>query len=88
MAIYTGIFGDTWMGIYQDDVLVYQGHNIDWNDLLKLVEHTVIEYFGRYDCCLNWLDNRGDLPEKLEDVHMPYRGVSIPFHEYLEKTGT
>lgn len=88
MAVYTGICGDDWMGIYRDDELVYQGHNIAWNDLLKLVEQTKVEYFGRYDCCLDWLDKIRWLPERLEDVHMNYRGKPMPFYEYLEKTGT
>lgn len=88
MAVYTGIFGDNWMGIYRDDWLIYQGHNIAWDDLLKLVEYTTVEYFGRYDCCLDWLDEVGHLPEQLKDVRIGYMGQSIPLFEYIEKTGT
>lgn len=88
MAVFTTICGDTWMGIYRDDKLIYQDHNIDWNDLLKLVENERIEYFGRYECSLDWLDSVGHFPNQLGSVIMLYMGQEMPFYEYLEKSGT
>ena len=88
MAVFTTICGDTWMGIYKDDDLIYQDHNIDWDNLLKLVEHEKIEYVGKYECSLQWLDGVGHLPEKLEDVKIGYMGEDLKFYDYLEKSGT
>lgn len=88
MAVYTSICGDTWIGIYKDSNLIYQNHNISYNDLLKLVEHSKVEYFGKYECSLDWLDSVGCMPEKLEDVKIGYMGEDLPFYEYLEKSGT
>lgn len=87
MAVYTGICGDTWIGIYRDDALIYQNHNIAWDTLLKLVNEEKVEYFGRYECCLDWLDSVGHFPNRLRDVRIRYMGDSMPFYEYLEKTG-
>lgn len=88
MAVFTTICGDTWMGIYRDDALIYQDHNIGWDALLKLVSNDKIEYFGRYECSLDWLDSVGHMPEALRDVRISYIGESLPFYEYLEKSGT
>lgn len=88
MAVFTTICGDTWMGIYRDDKLIYQDHNIGWDDLLKLVENERIEYFGRYECSLDWLDSVGHFPNQLSGVIMLHMGQEMPFYEYLEKSGT
>lgn len=84
MAVFTTICGDTWMGVYKDGDLVYQDHNISYDDLLKLVEHEKVEYFGKYECSLEWLDEEGRLPNCLRNVKIAHWGKNLPFYTYLE----
>lgn len=88
MPVYTSICGDTWMGVYCDDALIYQDHNISYHELFKLVQYEKVEYLGKYECSLDWLESVGCMPERLEDVKISYMGEDLPFYEYLEKSGT
>jgi hypothetical protein len=85
MSVITLIDCDTWIGIYADDKLLYEGHSITPNNLLKLLNHTKIEYFGRYEASLDWLETRGNLPRLLEDVKVSYMGKDWHIFEYIEE---
>ncbi len=58
--------GDDWMGVYENNELIYEGHSIDESTLLDLlrIKHEVVY------ADLNWLDSQGRLPIKLEDVEI------------------
>lgn len=60
----TLIYTDDWMGLYIDDNLVYEGHEIEEEVLLK---HLNIDCDALW-ADEEWLNNRGNLPKKLEDV--------------------
>lgn len=84
-TIYTLIDCDDWVGIYADDSLLYEGDPLSAEELLNLVSYTAVEFFGKFECDLEWLDGLGRLPEQLKDVRIGYRGVAIPFYEYIER---
>jgi hypothetical protein len=86
MAVITLIDADTWMGIYANDRLVYENHSISADKLLKLLSHQKIEYFGRFEASLDWLDNRGNLPAHLSDVQISYMGKDWDFYDYIEES--
>lgn len=60
--------GDTWIGIYIDEKCVYEDHSIRPEDLVKLLEHKSIEFGGRHEADLDWLDTIGRFPDNLGDV--------------------
>lgn len=55
---------DDWMGVYIDEKLVYEGHSIAEDKLIKLcnIEHELIW------CDDEWLCDRGNLPKEFKDV--------------------
>lgn len=85
MPVITFIDGDDWIGIYSDDYLVFEDHSIRPDELLKLFNRQEINYFGRFEACLDWLDAESRFPRNLKDVHISYLGESLPFYDYLEK---
>lgn len=85
MSVITLIDADTWIGIYVDDKLVFENHSISPHNLLKLLNYSKIEYFGRFEASLDWLDSRGSLPLLLNDVKVSYMGKDWPIFEYLEE---
>lgn len=84
MAIFTLIDADTWIGIYADDMLIYEGHSISTDHLLQLLNHTKVEYYGRFEASGDWIDAVGNFPRSLCDVQISYYGVDYPFYEYLK----
>jgi hypothetical protein len=59
---------DTWKGIYFNDELVSQGHNLDLWDVLNLLEDEVVECRRYIHADMDWLDSVSHLPNRLEDV--------------------
>lgn len=84
MAVITLIDDGTWIGIYADDLLIYEGHNLSADHLLTLLNHTKVEYFGRFEASGNWLDSVGNFPRSLCEVKISYYGIDYPFYEYLK----
>jgi hypothetical protein len=63
------IDGEDWIGIYIDNKLVYEGHNIPLLSLLDLLRQNGLDIdYEIYGCDQKWLEERGNLPEKFEDV--------------------
>lgn len=61
----TIVQGDDWEGLYVDGKLVEETHQIDWRARwVKLMGAETVE--ADYE----WLENRGTLPENLEDVKL------------------
>ena len=59
---FTFVFGDDWSALYEDGVLVHQGHEIlpfSYSEALGVARLTA-DY--------EWLLERGDFPERLIDV--------------------
>jgi hypothetical protein len=60
--------GDDWEGIYIGDKLITEGHSIDPLDAVKIaLAHGATSADSGY-CDLNWLHDRGDLPQSLAEV--------------------
>lgn len=64
MKTVTIVNADDWMGLYIDGELVYEGHSIEEETLLKYVGVNC-DSFWVDD---NWITERGNLPSRLEDV--------------------
>lgn len=62
----TLVEGSDWQGLYIGDVLFRQGHRISAEDLAAAVGVSLrIAYVED-----EWLQNRGELPSKFEDVKL------------------
>lgn len=60
--------GDDWSGLYIDGKLVHEGHNIDETWMASLLsEHLGIDMTAEW-VDLDWIYDRGRLPESIEDV--------------------
>ena len=76
---------DDYIGIYFDEKLVYhESRYISAADVFKLCENLVIDFRGTWECSLEWIDEVGAMPKKLEDVKVSHMGKEIPIHEYWE----
>ena len=71
----TYVIGEDWEGIYINNVLVNEGHKIRFNDGFEIIcEHiNKVErvdniQFSTYDIDQDWLEDKGSLPEKFEDI--------------------
>jgi hypothetical protein len=62
-ALVTSASGD-WEGLYKNGVLLSEGHSIHIEDLFELLELD----FEQLEAKEDWVEERGDLPEKLEEV--------------------
>jgi hypothetical protein len=67
----TVVSAEEWSGLYVDGKLEYEGHGMPWWVITNVlrghgVSIEVIEPPGSVDRA--WLENRGDLPDKLVDV--------------------
>jgi hypothetical protein len=83
MAVITLIDADNWIGIYANDKLIYENHSIRADELLKLLNYQDINYFGRFEASLDWVDNRSNLPAHLSNVQISYMGKDWDFYEYI-----
>lgn len=56
--------GDDWEGLYIDGVLVFENHTVGAQDVLRAlgIECDWVE------CDREWIDNRGSLPDDLNEV--------------------
>jgi hypothetical protein len=59
---------DSWKGIYFNDKLVSQGHDLDLWDVLNLLEDEVVECREYITPDMEWMDSVGHLPNRLGDV--------------------
>ena len=58
--------GDDWEGIYYEGKLLYQGHSINWYDVLKKLGYaTKLKYIESEE---DWKELGWSLPENIEDV--------------------
>jgi len=55
---------DCWEGLYKDGMLVTQGHRVEVEDLAEAAGLDFEKKFADAD----WAAERGDLPEKLDEV--------------------
>lgn len=69
------VVGEDWEGIYIHNVLAYEGHRIRFKDGFDTVckhinEVESAEYiqFSTYDIDQDWLEDKGSLPEKFENI--------------------
>ena len=60
--------GDSWKGIYFNDKLISQGHDLDLWAVLNLLEDEVVECREYIIPDMDWLDSVGHLPNSLNDV--------------------
>lgn len=58
------IVGDDWEGMYQDGVLVQEGHRLRISDVLRQLN---VPYL-RFSADQEWLESRGSLPRNLNGV--------------------
>jgi hypothetical protein len=59
---------DSWKGLYFNDTLVSQGHDLDLWDVLKLLQDEVVECREYIIPDMEWMDSVGHLPNHLDDV--------------------
>ena len=59
---------DSWKGLYFNDKLVSQGHDLDLWDVLNLLEDEVVECRDYIIPDMEWMDSVGHLPNSLNDV--------------------
>lgn len=69
------VIGDGWEGIYIYNMLVYEAHNIKFEqgfgivcDHINEVESPKHIQFSIYSIDQDWLENEGKLPENFEDI--------------------
>ena len=75
---YVIVNGDDWQGIFVDGKLISEGHSFSSYELLEIVkEHGAVGEFWSLEPDMDWLEDRGGLPDTLRDVklHEPF---SIP----------
>ena len=71
--------GDMWQGMYINGELVHENHRIYLDEFTRFLEEYCkgevigeLEFSHEY-CDYDWLEERGNLPEKYEDVKtVPY----------------
>jgi hypothetical protein len=68
MARVTLVFGNDWQGIYVNGELREEGHSISALNALCAVKAAGAFEVDCVDADNDWLDHRGDLPQRLEDV--------------------
>ena len=56
--------GDDWEGLYVDGELATEGHQLIIEDLADVLGIEIEDKYANID----WLEERGSLPNKLEDV--------------------
>lgn len=63
-------WADDWVGLYIDDILVKEGHEITAWEALEIIKQKEIKHYNMsgFDVDLDWIHDLGNLPEKLEDV--------------------
>lgn len=65
--------GDDWEGLYINGVLVTEGHSISNRELAEAIIERLPRLNISYECKeadIDWLHDRGSLPEKLEKVKL------------------
>jgi hypothetical protein len=68
MAEMTIVQGDDWVGVYVDNKLVSEDHDLDAFEVVGTVfQYNVTECEKKF-ADLDWLADQGSLPELLEDV--------------------
>lgn len=60
----TMVYGMDWEGVYVDGKLAIQDHMLGAVDVLRALGVK----FEECECDADWLDKRGQLPERLRDV--------------------
>lgn len=68
------VHGDDWKGLYINNKLVLEGHNITIMDLFSILSYSykdekikdihVVEYW----CDTDWLEDRGSFPKNFKEV--------------------
>lgn len=68
MTEMTIVMGEDWVGVYVDNKLVSEGHDLDAFEAIETVfQYNVTECEKKY-VDLDWLADQGNFPELLEDV--------------------
>ena len=69
------VVGEDWEGIYINNSLVEEGHRIRFKDGFEVICKHINEIknidsiqFTTYDVNQDWLEDKGGLPEKFEDI--------------------
>ncbi len=66
---YVIINGDDWQGIFVDGYLISEGHSFGSYELLEIVkEHGAVGDFWSLEPDMDWLMDRGGLPDTLREV--------------------
>jgi len=59
--------GDDWEGVYYNGKLLYQGHSIRWDEVLKKLGYNITSNYIEDD---DWENLNWSLSENIEDVEM------------------
>lgn len=59
---------DNWQGLYVNETLVCEYHEILIQDVMLHVLHKSVDTFQVFEANWGWVDERGDLPENLREV--------------------
>jgi len=59
--------GDDWEGVYYNGKLLYQGHSIRWDEVLKKLGYNITSNYIEDD---DWESLDWSLSENIEDVEM------------------
>lgn len=68
MTEMTIVQGDDWVGVYVDNKLVTEGHDLDAFEAIDIVFQYSVTECEKQFVDLDWLADRGNFPELLEDV--------------------
>lgn len=63
------VYGDDWQGLYVEDLLVTEGHQVSTNDALEAVQNLGVFQIGlSIEADQEWLESEGSLAAALADV--------------------
>jgi hypothetical protein len=63
------VSGDDWSGLYIENKLMMENHSLNVSRVLQLLsDHGIIAGFKEITADEDWLEERGRLPEELNEV--------------------
>lgn len=72
------VHGDDWQGLYANGSLIDENHKIETYDIVNLINNNInlIDkesgiIFNEAWCDINWFEDIGNFPERLDEVKFP-----------------